>query len=73
MEFSIICSCDLRLYKPKIQCIHHSLFIFLACSCPEIGSPVCGENGKEYENDCLAKCDGVEKKCDGKCPCKKRN
>ena len=43
----------------------------LACPCPRVGGPVCGENGKEYHNACLAKCDGVEKKCDGKCPCQK--
>merc|ERR1712096_529796 len=42
-----------------------------ACPCPRIGSPVCGENEKEYANICLAKCEGVKKKCDGKCPCKK--
>jgi len=33
--------------------------------------PVCGENGKEYDDGCLAKCAGVKKKCNGKCPCKK--
>ena len=43
-----------------------------ACRCPRVRAPVCGENGKDYLNACLAKCDGVEKKCDGKCPCKKR-
>jgi len=40
------------------------------CLCPALLMPVCGENGKEYANECLAKCEGVEKKCDGECPCK---
>jgi len=41
------------------------------CKCPKTGKPVCGVNGKSYANSCLAKCDGVETKCSGKCPCEK--
>ncbi len=38
--------------------------------CPIVLSPVCREDVIEYDNDCLTKCDGVEKKCKGPCPCK---
>merc|ERR1712142_102877 len=37
----------------------------------KIKSPVCGEDGKEY-NDCTVKCAGVKVKCLGKCPCEGR-
>ena len=47
-----------------------NIYFLLVCRCPRILRPVCGENGKEYNNECLAKCEGVQKKCDGKCPCK---
>merc|ERR1719295_1828527 len=41
------------------------------CGCPKIYKPVCGADGKSYDNSCLAECDGVKTKCSGKCPCKK--
>ena len=47
-------------------------FFVLACSCPKIKNTVCGDNGKEYHNGCLAECEGVKVECNGKCPCNKR-
>ena len=55
---------------PKIRCFYHNVFV-LVCSCPKIKKTVCGNNGKEYANECLAKCEGVKVECNGKCPCKK--
>ncbi|MBN2175192.1 MAG: hypothetical protein JW731_13740 [Bacteroidales bacterium] len=37
------------------------------CVCPEYYSPVCGYNGKTYDNPCLAGCDQTGY-IDGECP-----
>ena len=39
------------------------------CSCPRILKPVCGEDGRTYNNNCLAECEDVKVECDGGCPC----
>jgi len=46
--------------------------IMIKCECPENYEPVCGTNGKEYGNICLALCENVKAKCKGKCPCTKK-
>merc|ERR1711915_680355 len=38
---------------------------------PYLLAPVCGTNGKTYDNKWLAECDKVATKCEGKCPCEK--
>ena len=48
--------------------IHSCLSV---CDCPEKDEPVCGTDGKEYGNTCLANCEKVKVKCKGKCPCTK--
>jgi len=42
---------------------------FTRCQCPFKYQPVCGTNGREYNNPCLARCQGVRVKCHGTCPC----
>merc|ERR1711915_1018897 len=39
-----------------------------ACRCNKKYQPVCGRNGKTYNNACLARCAGVKIKSSGKCP-----
>merc|ERR1719331_1051240 len=41
-----------------------------ACVCPMVMMPVCGKDGKTYNNACLAKCAGVEVAANG--PCKQK-
>merc|ERR1712117_784583 len=42
----------------------------LSCVCPDLYSPVCGNNGKTYTSRCEATCKGESVRCNGTCPCK---
>ena len=44
---------------------------YLGCKgkCPKVKKPVCSVDGKQYNNLCLAKCDGAEVGCKHQCPC----
>ncbi|KAJ8315502.1 hypothetical protein KUTeg_007652 [Tegillarca granosa] len=39
------------------------------CGCGTDYNPVCGNNGVQYDNECLMKCKKAELKCNGTCPC----
>ena len=41
-----------------------------SCICPRFLMPVCGEDGRTYNNHCLAECEDVKVECDGDCPCR---
>merc|ERR1712117_28087 len=42
----------------------------LSCVCPDLYSPVCGNNGRTYSSSCEANCKGESLRCNGTCPCK---
>merc|ERR1719273_1295576 len=42
------------------------------CRCPRMMMRVCGDNNKNYFNDCLAECDGARVECRGQCPCSQK-
>ncbi|XP_060070921.1 uncharacterized protein LOC132550845, partial [Ylistrum balloti] len=39
------------------------------CSCPNNYNPICGKDGQNYGNKCLAKCANAKIACMEKCPC----
>ena len=41
------------------------------CICTEEFNPICGVDGRNYDNPCKAKCHNIEEACKGECPCKK--
>merc|ERR1719318_2461923 len=40
-----------------------------SCRCPSIRTPVCGANGRAYDNKCKCECEGVDMECEGECNC----
>jgi len=63
------CSCtDGKIRSTKKACPVPTL---PSCVCTREFDPVCGEDGMDYSNKCMAECEGVVVECEGRCPCPK--
>lgn len=62
--------CDKQECESNSNCLFESGIIggvCLNCSCDAVFNPVCGENGKTYNNACLARCAGIDNYSAGAC------
>ncbi|MGZ3807437.1 MAG: Kazal-type serine protease inhibitor domain-containing protein [Bacteriovorax sp.] len=63
------CSCGADKLKSKNGSVTSGLSSVQQCTCSSAYSPVCGADGKDYENSCLAQCFKTTVKSTGHCHC----
>jgi hypothetical protein len=71
-SFILLASCGADLNKkPKALPVENALGT--QCSCNTTYSPVCGSDGRDYDNICMATCFKATEVKQGSCDCLKNN
>jgi hypothetical protein len=65
------CGADKMKYAPSTG--SNALSAAQACGCNHLGPPVCGADGKDYDNSCIANCFGSSVAKTGHCNCATNN
>jgi hypothetical protein len=67
----VSCGADKMKYAPSTG--SNALSAAQACGCNHLGPPVCGRDGRDYDNACIANCFGAVVAKTGHCNCASNN
>lgn len=70
LSLLVLVSCGAEIKTSKMGSSEN--FLSTQCGCTATYSPICGTNGKDYENACIASCFKVAELKQGSCSCDKK-